>query len=231
MNLKRTLMNHQHQRVKDLGLPRKRKQVRRKRVQRVLVIKLFGCCWEGRPSNSPKKKLASLSFRQQVINGLLQGFEERRIRTRHRSARPLPMSRNIPENQHFLRKHEGNSKPNCVVCSVLPSQCKKKGKGLCKRKQTSYFCAVCPERTSMCIVPCFENFHGNRVYKTVCQCIWIGIISWFIWFLGSILLFFNDKEVYFFIFLQSFWFFQSFWKYHFFFNFCHFFPHLDNLRG
>ena len=91
-----------------------------------------------------EKKLNAVSFRQKVIDGFLEGFVQKRIRKGHFSNKEMPLIRNIPENQHFLRKFGGKSKPNCVVCSVLPSKCKKQGKGDCKKEPDLLFLCCLP---------------------------------------------------------------------------------------
>lgn len=77
------------------------------------------------------------AFRQKIIDGLLDGYSKRTLKKGRRSHKSYPLSKNFPDGQHYMRQHEKGHKPNCVVCSVMPSQCKKKGKGECKRKQTT----------------------------------------------------------------------------------------------
>lgn len=73
--------------------------------------------------------------------------------------------------RYFPRQFEDKKKlPDCCVCSTMSSQCAKKGKGVCKRKQTTYYCAMCPGNPAMCVVPCFENYHSKEKYKQSCQC-------------------------------------------------------------
>lgn len=65
--------------------------------------------------------------------------------------------------RHFPRQFEDKKKqPNCCVCSIMPSQWAKKGKSVCKQKQTTYYCAMCPGNPAMCVVPCFENYHSKE---------------------------------------------------------------------
>ena len=95
---------------------------------------------------------------------------ERTVKRGRRSRKSVSVQKNMPEGQHYLRHHEEGHRPNCVVCSIMPAQWKKKGKGECKRKQTRYYCNVCPEKPSMCVVPCFENYHVNLRFRKVCEC-------------------------------------------------------------
>ena len=119
---------------------------------------------------NPTKKLRPKLFRQKVIEGLLQGFAKRKVKRGRRSTKTYVLDKDIPEGQHFLRKHNTGHKPNCIVCSVMPSKCQKKGAGECKRKQTSYYCHVCPGQPSMCIVACFEDYHVKKIFKKTCKC-------------------------------------------------------------
>ena len=119
---------------------------------------------------SPTKMLGPNVFREKVIDGLLSGHAKRTVKRGRRSRKSVSVQKNMPEGQHYLRHHEEGHRPNCVVCSIMPAQWKKKGKGECKRKQTRYYCNVCPEKPSMCVVPCFENYHVNLRFREVCEC-------------------------------------------------------------
>ncbi|KAF6293177.1 hypothetical protein mRhiFer1_009068 [Rhinolophus ferrumequinum] len=53
------------------------------------------------------------------------------------------------------RQFEDKKKlPDCSVCMqhYVLTQCAKKGKGVCKRKQTTYYCAMCPGNPAMCVL-------------------------------------------------------------------------------
>ena len=84
---------------------------------------------------NPTKKLRPNSFRQKVIDGLLQGFAKRTVKKGRRSRKSYPLHKNISEGQHFLRQHNKGHLPNCVVCSIMPSKCKKKGLGNAKESK------------------------------------------------------------------------------------------------
>ena len=114
------------------------------------------------------RKMSQVCFREKVIEGLLEGYSLKKRRSF--------LSGNIPVNtrlteRHFIGKYENKaSRPNCSVCSILPSHCAKKGKGTCKRTQTSFFCKDCPNKPPLCITPCFEVYHTVKNYKKQCNC-------------------------------------------------------------
>ena len=78
-----------------------------------------------------KMMMSQVCFRQNVIEGLLQGYSLKKRRS--------SLSGNISVStrltgRHFIGKYENKaSRPNWSVCSILPSHCAKKGKGTCKR--------------------------------------------------------------------------------------------------
>ncbi|XP_042224023.1 piggyBac transposable element-derived protein 4-like [Homarus americanus] len=119
---------------------------------------------------NPLKKMSQRTFRENVIDGLLQGYNRRILKKRgRRSNDPTDLrlvQRHFPRNNKLKQK----SAPNCVVCSILPSECTKKGKGSCKRKQTSYYCEMCVAKPPLCIAPCFEEYHTKVKYKKTCAC-------------------------------------------------------------
>lgn len=121
-------------------------------------------------NNVNNKKASAPDFRNAVISGLLEEYHRPPPAKRGRkSTDTIPLAR-LTE-RHFIGEQQDKSrKLNCVVCSVLPSQCSKKGKGQCKRKQTIYYCKNCPEKPAMCTVPCFETYHSTRDFKVICQC-------------------------------------------------------------
>ena len=75
--------------------------------------------------------VSQTAFRERVIDGLLQGYERKRS---SKVGRPFttPLETRLTE-RHFPGQFADKShKPNCIVCTVLPSACTKKGKGQCK---------------------------------------------------------------------------------------------------
>lgn len=116
------------------------------------------------------KPLTHKKFREQVIDGLLSNWE-RSTATRRGRKLSNPLDDRMSGKIHFIGQFEDKShKPNCAVCSILPSSCSKKGKGVCKRKQTTYYCKTCLDQPPLCVVPCFEVFHSVKVYKKKCTC-------------------------------------------------------------
>ena len=119
---------------------------------------------------NPTKKLSQIFFRKKVIIEMLENYN-RSTNTRIRGHRmSTPTALRLKE-RHFPSQFENKShKPNCAVCSILPSQCKKKGKGECKQKQSTYFCSDCPGEPPLCIVDCFKVYHTQKNYKKYCKC-------------------------------------------------------------
>lgn len=116
------------------------------------------------------KQLTHKQFRQQVIDGLLMDWEMSAATRRGRKF-SNPLEDRLSGKIHFISQFADKShKPNCAVCSILPSNCNKKGKGNCKRKQTTYFCKTCMDEPPLCITPCFEVYHTLKVYKQKCVC-------------------------------------------------------------
>ncbi|XP_068221401.1 piggyBac transposable element-derived protein 4-like [Palaemon carinicauda] len=77
-----------------------------------------------------RKKLTQVVFRQEVIKGLLEGYNTKP--RRNNVVRDLVENKRLGE-RHFIAQYENKKYlPNCSVCSILPSQCCKKGKGTCK---------------------------------------------------------------------------------------------------
>ena len=113
--------------------------------------------------------MSQRKFRQNVIDGLLDGFEKRRPCKRGRRLSESTKARLV--ERHFIKHYEDKKmQPNCIVCSIMPSKCSKKGKGVCKRKQTTYYCGQCDGNPPLCVTPCFELYHTNVNYKKVCKC-------------------------------------------------------------
>lgn len=117
---------------------------------------------------NPTAKLDKKKLREKIINTLLEGYKGSKTQRRGRYSNP--MESRLTE-RHFPAQYvDKNHKPQCIVCSILPKNCLKKGKGECKRKQTTYFCDQCVEKPPLCIIPCFETYHTFKVYKKRCQC-------------------------------------------------------------
>lgn len=119
---------------------------------------------------NPTKKLSQRKFREQVIDGLVAGYSRTILRKRgRRSNDPTEarlVERHFPKNNKLRQK----SPPHCVVCSILPSKCSKKGKGDCKRRQTVYYCDACLDKPPLCIEPCFQKYHTLKKFKQYCKC-------------------------------------------------------------
>lgn len=113
---------------------------------------------------NPTKKLDQRKFRAQVIDGLLAGYSRKILSADPTDARLVEC--HFPQNNMLKQK----SPPNCVVCSILPSKCSKKGKGNCKRKQTVYNCKQCVDKPPLCLQPCFKEYHTQVKYKKHCKC-------------------------------------------------------------
>lgn len=111
-------------------------------------------------------KMSAVQYRNCVIEGLLEEYCRPPPKKKGRiCADIVPMTR--LSERHFIglqidKKH----KPNCIVCSIMPYQCKQGGKGKCKRKQTIYICKNCPEQPPLCPVPCFEDYHTKKKLQT-----------------------------------------------------------------
>lgn len=102
------------------------------------------------------KRLTHKQYRENVIKGLLVdwGGPNIPVRCGRKSGDTLPEAR-LSGKIHFIEQFEDKSqKPNCAVCSVLPSACTKKGKGSCKRKQTTYYCKSCPDQPPLISTVC-----------------------------------------------------------------------------
>ena len=97
--------------------------------------------------NQGNKKMKILQFRESVIMHLLDG---------HGSNAGESSNHENTTDFHYL-KHlsptEKKSKPTkpCRMCSEEK-----------KRKETRYFCPVCPKNPALCVVPCFKTYHTQR---------------------------------------------------------------------
>ena len=99
---------------------------------------------------------------------ILENYNRSTNVRRHRMSTPIALRL---KERHFPSQFEDKShKPNCIVCSILPSQCKKEGKGYCKRKQTTFICSDCPGEPPLCVVGCFKVYHTRKNYKKYCEC-------------------------------------------------------------
>lgn len=119
---------------------------------------------------NPSSTCSHREFRERVIDGLVCGYKK--LSTHKRKGRRI----SIASNERLVGRHfptqftDKSHKPNCVVCSIMPSSCKKKGKGACKRKQTTFYCSDCSENPALCVTPCFRTYHTQTNYKSTCQC-------------------------------------------------------------
>ncbi|XP_041480389.1 piggyBac transposable element-derived protein 4-like [Lytechinus variegatus] len=102
---------------------------------------------------NPDSKLDSLGFRLKVIHGLLENWPRNRTHMRRRAQGPDQPERLT--GRHFPKKVEGDSRPDCIVCS---NRSVRGG-----RKQTRDMCRDCDR--PMCAVPCFERYHTLLNYR------------------------------------------------------------------
>ena len=102
----------------------------------------------GQEAAGPRK------FRQEVINGLLEGH----VRRNRPVGRPSTTDRpaRLTERHTIGRYEDPKYKPDCVVCSDRKSK---------KRHQTNYFCKQC--KRPMCFIPCHEVYHFTVDYRAV----------------------------------------------------------------
>ena len=119
-----------------------------------------------------KKKTTAKKFRLAVINGLLEGYSRDNPTQRMGRKRTLTLENRLNE-RHFVSFYKnGNAKhrPNCIVCTIVPKDCKMNGKGPCRRHQTKAFCDRCPNKPPLCVTPCFETYHTLKKFKMTCNC-------------------------------------------------------------
>lgn len=136
----------------------------------VLEVALVNGCIAFNLQN-PEAKLSHKKYRQKVIDGLTENCSRRSLRGK-RQSRSAGSTTDRLIGRHFPEQFEDKKhKPNCIVCSVMPSQCKKKGKGLCKRRQTTWFCPDCPHHPPLCISDCFKVYHTQKNYRKICKCV------------------------------------------------------------
>lgn len=118
--------------------------------------------------NEKNPKITQKQFRELVIDGLIKNYVKTGL-SRKRIRLSDPLKKRLAD-RHFPDKMKQIQK-NCVVCSVMPSACEKKGKGICKRARTSFFCKTCEDHPPLCITPCFELYHTKERYKNTCKCL------------------------------------------------------------
>lgn len=68
-----------------------------------------------------------------------------------------PKSLSLKEG-HFPTKYEVGKNGR-----VVRRRCKLCYMNEKTRKDTSYFCAICPEQPSLCLEPCFKNLHSKHL--------------------------------------------------------------------
>lgn len=99
---------------------------------------------------NPESNMSPITFRENVIDGLLENFETNRKRGRTSGGPELARL----TQRHFLGLYEDKKyKPNCTVCSGVEG----------KRHQTRYYCKQCHK--ALCPVPCFERYHSVENYQ------------------------------------------------------------------
>lgn len=134
-------------------------------------IALINGCISYNMQENVVKPITHRQYRENVINGLLINWDRSAVSVRRGRKISNPLDDRLSGNIHFLGQFEDKShKPNCAVCSILPSSCTKKGKGACKRKQTTYYCKTCIDQPPLCVIECFEIYHTVKNYKKQCKC-------------------------------------------------------------
>lgn len=92
----------------------------------------------------PENKIDALSFKDEVVKYLLgEKFTKHRLQEQKKQVQLHYLER-LPPTQ----KKQKPTKP-CRVCT------KEK-----KRKETVYYCPVCPEKPALCVENCFKIFHS-----------------------------------------------------------------------
>ena len=95
------------------------------------------------------KKMTLLQFREKIIEALVG--EDKRETKKKAEKKSMPQC-----GFHYLTSHpptEKTPKPckDCINCAQLGR----------KRKQTRYFCSLCPTKPTLCIEPCFQEWHSQ----------------------------------------------------------------------
>ena len=131
------------------------------------------------PNPVKKKHITADKFMKAVVEGLLLDYSRQPLENRRGRKRSLDISvayrfheRHYPSEN----KPDANGKkrrPDCVVCSI---RCKLKGKAVCKRHQTNFYCRKCVNKPALCITnaddnKCFEFYHEYKQAKLTCKCL------------------------------------------------------------
>ena len=95
------------------------------------------------------RRMTLLEFREKIIMALVG--EDKREKMKKAATRSMPRC-----GFHYLSSHpptEKKEKPckDCINCINLGR----------KRKQTRYFCSICPTKPTLCIEPCFQEWHSQ----------------------------------------------------------------------
>ena len=96
------------------------------------------------------KKMTLLQFREKIIEALV-GEDKRETKKKAEKKKSMPQC-----GFHYLSSHPPMQKvklpcKDCINCTQLGW----------KRKQTRYFCSLCPTKPSLCIEPCFQEWHSQ----------------------------------------------------------------------
>ena len=134
------------------------------------------------PNPVKKKHITAFKFKKAVVEGLLSEYSRKPLENRRGRKRSLetPLQYRF-HDRHYPSEYKQNAagskfRPNCTICSILPSKCKLKGKGQCKRHQTKFYCDKCVGKPAMCINnsngnKCFEYYHEYKQAKLTCKCL------------------------------------------------------------
>ena len=95
------------------------------------------------------KKMTLLQFREKIIEALVG--EDKRAKKKAEKKKSMPQC-----GFHYLTSHPPTPKvkqpcKDCINCAQLGR----------KRKQTRYFCSLCPTKPTLCIEPCFQEWHSQ----------------------------------------------------------------------
>lgn len=86
-------------------------------------------------------KMSLYDFRLSILSVLLPKLPK--VRSVSSNERHFPIIYEIGKNGRTLRKM-------CQLCYAKKS-----------RKDTAYYCEICPEKPSLCQQPCFKNYHSK----------------------------------------------------------------------
>ncbi|KAK9958562.1 hypothetical protein ABG768_010675, partial [Culter alburnus] len=105
------------------------------------------------------KEITSLQFRTNLMRGLLEEYSTLRCPSKGgRPALDTPLrltARHFPSEVPQTTSQGSKTRRHCKVC--LSSTRKSK-----QRRLTKYMCVPC--NTSLCAVPCFEEYHTLKHY-------------------------------------------------------------------